>query len=214
MTNAACPRPALRRCHASPAVLSALLSLALSAGGAEAKKPPPPAAPAAPDCSACGGSPSACKDIKRCMKSCGTPGSVAYECFKQKRITQEAYTAATGREPDDFDAIVDDTKVAPPAEAKPGASLPDILTMDQIKKGMGKVDFAPCVKEGNVKPGETATAMIKLTIEKDGKVSEAGSPQNNALTRCVIPKAKTATFPPFGGMPMKLTYPVIVRAPQ
>lgn len=84
--------------------------------------------------------------------------------------------------------------------------LPEQLSMSAVQSTLKGVNVSSCKGEG-----ASGVVNVKLTIGKDGKVSNA-SPQGGAAGGdCVAGKVKSAKFPRFSGDPMTLTFPFIVR---
>ena len=89
--------------------------------------------------------------------------------------------------------------------------MPDQLSRDDIKKGMGSVQSKAkaCFQQYHV-PG---TALVAVVIGQSGKVQDAdvkgvlaGTPTGD----CVQKAVKSASFGRFKGSPMSVTYPFVL----
>jgi predicted Zn finger-like uncharacterized protein len=109
---------------------------------------------------------------------------------------------------DDLDSLLDSASAGsggkPKAQEK--KDLPDQLTRDQISSGFKGVNLGSCKGEG-----ASGTYMVKLTIGRNGRVSDANVSSGGDGKDCVAKAVKGAHFPEFSGDPMSLTYPFIVR---
>lgn len=114
------------------------------------------------------------------------------------------------RPKDDLDALLD--SAVPGSGGRPkgeGAKkdLPEQLSMDVIKSGLKSVN-------GSVQACKTpGTYMVKLTIGRSGRVSDASVPgkAGDAAADCVARAVKGARFPEFSGDAQSLNYPFIIR---
>jgi hypothetical protein len=110
---------------------------------------------------------------------------------------------------DDLDALLDS---ASPGGSKPKADTvkkdaPEQLSMDMIKSGLKGVN-------GSVQAcGTPGTYIVKMTIAKSGRVSDASVPgkSGDSAADCVARAVKSARFPEFTGDPQTLSYPFILR---
>ena len=90
----------------------------------------------------------------------------------------------------------------PVKEAK--KDLPEQLSMSQVKDTLKGVNVSSCKDQG-----ASGVVSIKLTIGRNGRVSDASGSGGGA--DCVAKAVKGAKFPEFSGDPMTLTFPFIVR---
>lgn len=109
---------------------------------------------------------------------------------------------------DDLDSLLDSASSG--SGGKPKAAekkdLPEQLTRDQISSGFKSANTSSCKGEG-----ASGIYNVKLTIGRNGKVSDATVVSGGEGKDCVAKAVKGARFPEFSGDPMSLTYPFIVR---
>lgn len=109
---------------------------------------------------------------------------------------------------DDLDSLLDTASSG--SGGKPKAAekkdLPEQLTRDQISSGFKSANTSACKGEG-----ASGIYNVKLTIGRNGKVSDANVVSGGDGKDCVAKAVKGARFPEFSGDPMSLTYPFIVR---
>lgn len=121
----------------------------------------------------------------------------------------------------DLDSLIDDAigkkpAAAAPAKAAPAAApksdLPDQLTMNDIRVGMGKIknSVQACYDKFQIE----GKATVRLTITREGAVSAAavkGKFFGTDTGTCVVTAVKKASFPKFSGKEMTITYPFILQ---
>ena len=109
---------------------------------------------------------------------------------------------------DDLDSLLDTASSG--SGGKPKAAekkdLPEQLSRDQISSGFKSANTAACKGEG-----ASGIYNVKLTIGRNGRVSDANVVSGGDGKDCVGKAVKGAKFPEFSGDPMSLTYPFIVR---
>ena len=116
------------------------------------------------------------------------------------------------RESKDIDAMLRDVQKSEPAPAPKRAeptALPPLSAAD-ISKVMAKVKTRgkACAQQ----VGGKGIAELKLTVGKDGKVSDAvvgGNVADTPLAACIAKAARAATFPPNAGL--RFDYKIDVR---
>ncbi len=111
---------------------------------------------------------------------------------------------------DDLETLLD--SASPGGGGKPKAEAakkdaPEQLSMDMIKSGLKGVSSAV---QGCKTPG---TYIVKLTIGKNGKISDASVPgkSGDPAADCVAKAVRSARFSEFTGDPQTLSYPFILR---
>lgn len=113
---------------------------------------------------------------------------------------------APAKAKDDLDSLLDTASSG--SGGKPSAAakkdLPEQLSMSEIKGALKNANVGPCKDQG-----ASGTYMVKLTIGRNGKVSDANV--TGAGADCVSKAVKATKFPEFSGDPISLTYPFIVR---
>ncbi len=109
---------------------------------------------------------------------------------------------------DDLDSLLDTASSG--SGGKPKAAekkdLPEQLSRDQISSGFKSANTSACKGEG-----ASGIYNVKLTIGRNGRVSDANVVSGGEGKDCVAKAVKGAKFPEFSGDPMSLTYPFIVR---
>lgn len=109
---------------------------------------------------------------------------------------------------DDLDSLLDTASSG--SGGKPKAAekkdLPEQLSRDQISSGFKSANTSACKSEG-----ASGIYNVKLTIGRNGRVSDANVVSGGDGKDCVGKAVKGAKFPEFSGDPMSLTYPFIVR---
>jgi len=109
---------------------------------------------------------------------------------------------------DDLDSLLDTASSG--SGGKPKAAekkdLPEQLSRDQISSGFKGAATSACKGEG-----ASGIYNVKLTIGRNGRVSDANVVSGGDGKDCVAKAVKGAKFPEFSGDPMSLTYPFIVR---
>ncbi|PSM30592.1 hypothetical protein BVG81_009730, partial [Haliangium sp. UPWRP_2] len=84
--------------------------------------------------------------------------------------------------------------------------IPEQLSRAQISSGFKTANTSVCTKAG-----ASGLYNVKLTIGRNGRVSDAHVISGDYGKNCITEAVKKATFPEFSGDPMSLTYPFIVR---
>ena len=116
---------------------------------------------------------------------------------------------------DDLDALLNigaAAKKEDKAAADAEENLPEALSQDQIKSGMGGVKgkVQGCFDKYQV----AGLAKVSVTIGKSGKVSSANVTGEFAGTEtgsCVATAVKSASFPRFKGKPLSISYTFLLR---
>ena len=104
---------------------------------------------------------------------------------------------------DDLDSLLDTASSGSGGKPQKAEKkdLPESLDRGTIMSTLKGANFAPCKAEG-----ASGVISVKLTIGKNGKVSDASGPND-----CVVKVIKGVKFPEFSGDPMSLTYPALIR---
>jgi TonB family protein len=116
---------------------------------------------------------------------------------------------STSREIDAMLKDVQKTDPPPPPKKSEPAALPP-LTASDISKAMAAVKTR--ANECGRSVGQKGMAELKLTVGKDGRVSNvtiAGRSAGSPLGDCVAKAARAASFPPNAGL--KFDYRIDVR---
>ena len=104
---------------------------------------------------------------------------------------------------DDLDSLLDSASGGSGGKPQKAEKkdLPENLDRGVIMSTLKGANFAPCKAEG-----ASGVVSVKLTIGRNGKVSDASGPND-----CVVRVVKGVKFPEFSGDPMSLTYPALIR---
>ncbi len=104
---------------------------------------------------------------------------------------------------DDLDSLLDSASGGSGGKPQKAEKkdLPETLDRGVIMSTLKGANFAPCKAEG-----ASGVVSVKLTIGRNGKVSDASGPND-----CVVRVVKGVKFPEFSGDPMSLTYPALIR---
>ncbi len=104
---------------------------------------------------------------------------------------------------DDLDSLLDSASSGSGGKPQKAEKkdVPENLDRGTIMSTLKSANFAPCKAEG-----ASGVINVKLTIGRNGKVSDASGPND-----CVVKVVKGVKFPEFSGDPMSLTYPALIR---
>jgi hypothetical protein len=104
---------------------------------------------------------------------------------------------------DDLDSLLDSASSGSGGKPQKAEKkdLPENLDRGVIMSTLKSANFSSCKAEG-----ASGVVSVKLTIGRNGKVSDASGPND-----CVVRIVKGVKFPEFSGDPMTLTYPALIR---
>jgi hypothetical protein len=110
---------------------------------------------------------------------------------------------------DDLDSLLDSASSGSggkPKKEESDSNAPEQLSMGDVQKVLKGLNVSSCKDQG-----ASGAVMVRLTISKNGSVSNASPQGGGAGGDCVAGKVKSAKFGKFTGDPMTLTFPFIVR---
>lgn len=104
---------------------------------------------------------------------------------------------------DDLDSLLDSASSGSGGKPQKAEKkdIPENLDRGVIMSTLKGANFSSCKAEG-----ASGVVSVKLTIGRNGRVSDASGPND-----CVVRVIKGAKFPEFSGDSMTLTYPALIR---
>jgi hypothetical protein len=124
--------------------------------------------------------------------------------------------AGDSREQDELTKLLEHASPEPASRralAAPDESLPEQLSMTEVRRGLGAVQ--PRIDACFAQAGARGAVVVALMLAPDGRVHEAhttGPLAGSAHGECLERAVRTATFPRFRGGAMSLSYAFLPRA--